>query len=253
MPRISTCTLIGESFSPWTQKARWALEFCGVAHRYREYTPTLSEPMLRWRMRQWSGSVSVPVLLAGVEALRGSWEIARYANAQAGDGRLGDFARIEPWNQLSEAALCEARKRVVRCVMESRQVLDEAMAGKVPYPLRGPLRFIARNATRRLDRKYAHLAVPGSLRHALERTRDGLRASGGEHLLGAFSYADIAMAVVLETIAPAAHTEPPLGPATRCCWSDPALAAEFADLLQWRTRLANTAATSYSQLRGAGV
>ncbi len=253
MPRIFVPTLIGESFSPWTQKARWALEFCGVAHRYREYTPTLSEPMLRWRMRQWTGRVSVPVLLAGAEALRGSWEIARYADAQAGDGRLGDFACTEPWNQLSEAALCEARTRVVRCVMRSKQALDEAMTGKVPDPLRGPLRFIARHAARRLDRKYAHLAVPGSLRRALDRTREGLLASGGGHLLGAFSYADIAMAVVLETIAPAAHAEPPLGPATRRCWSDPTLAAEFADLLQWRARLANAAATSYSQSRNTGV
>ena len=57
-------TLVGESFGPFTQKARWALEFCGVEHTYQEYTPTLSEPGLRLRMRQWSGAVSVPVLFA---------------------------------------------------------------------------------------------------------------------------------------------------------------------------------------------
>ncbi len=35
--------LIGESFSPWTKKARWALEYCGLAYDYQEYTSTLSE------------------------------------------------------------------------------------------------------------------------------------------------------------------------------------------------------------------
>ncbi|HEY5851005.1 MAG TPA: glutathione S-transferase family protein [Lysobacter sp.] len=229
--------LVGESFSPWTQKARWALEACGVDFGYREYTPTLSEPWLRWRMRQWSGSVSVPVLLADAQLVRGSWDIARFAAHHTGDDRLGDFAATAPWNELSEAALAEARTRVVRCVLSDSQALDEASAAVLPRPLRKPLRFVARDAARRLDRKYRHLLVPGSLRIALERTRAGLQASGGDYLLGSFSYADIAMAVVLEGIAPVAKVEPPLGPATRRCWSDPLLAAEFEDLLRWRERL----------------
>ncbi|NTX50057.1 glutathione S-transferase family protein [Myxococcus sp. CA039A] len=232
--------LFGEAFSPWTQKARWALEHCGVAFVYREYTPTLSEPALRWRMRQWSGKVSVPVLLAGAQVVRGSWDIARYAAQWAGDGRLGDFEVIAPWNELSEAALAEARTRVVRSVLADPEALDEAAASVLPRPLRRPLRFVARDAARRLDRKYRHLVVPGSLRQALERTRAGLRASGGEYLLGRFSYADVTMAVVLEGIAPAARIEPPLGPATRRCWSDEALAGEFDDLLKWRARLVAT-------------
>ncbi len=229
--------LIGEAFSPWTQKARWALQVCGVDFAYREYTPTLSEPWLRWRMRQWSGPVSVPVLLAGSQVIRGSWDIARFAATSAGDHRLGDFAAIAPWNELSEAALAEARTRVVRGVLADPQALDEASASVLPRPLRQPLRFVARDAARRLDRKYRHLLVPGSLRIALEHSRAGLQASGSDYLLGSFSYADITMAVVLEGIAPAAVIQPPLGPATRRCWSDPALAMEFEDLLRWRERL----------------
>ncbi|MFP2960197.1 glutathione S-transferase family protein [Myxococcus sp. 1LA] len=230
-------TLVGEAFSPWTQKARWALEYCGVAFVYQEYIPTLSEPALRWRMRQWSGAVSVPVLLAGPQVVRGSWDIARYAAQQAGDGRLGGFEAIAPWNELGEAALAEARTRVVRRVLADPSALDEASAAVLPRLLCRPLRFVARDAARRLDRKYRHLVVPGSLRRALEQTRAGLHASGGEHLLGRFSYADVTMAVVLEAVAPAARIEPPLGPATRRCWSDEVLAGEFADLLQWRARL----------------
>jgi glutathione S-transferase len=230
--------LVGEAFSPWTQKARWALDHCGVGYRYQEYVPMLSEPGLRLRMRQWSGRVSVPVLLDGRQVIRGSWDIARYAAGRAGDARLGDLAAVEPWNTLSEAALAEGRTRVVRSVLASPAALDEALAGIVARPLRPTFRFVARDAARRLDRKYAHLVVPGSIRRALERTRDGLREVGGDHLLGTFSYADIAMAVVLEVVAPAARIEPPLGPATKRCWTDPALAAEFEDLLRWRERIA---------------
>lgn len=243
--------LVGESFSPWTQKARWALERCDLAFDYREYTPTISERWLRLRLRQWSGPVSVPVLLTVEGAARGSWDIARHAARRAGDDRLGDFGLIEPWDALSEAALAEARSRVVRAVLDAPDALDEAVASALPWAPARPLRFVARDAARRLDRKYRHLVRDGALREALQRTRLGLRAAGGDHLLGRFSYADITMAVVLESIAPMARTQPRLGPATHRCWCDPALASEFEDLLQWRARLA-ASPDAYSQLRGTG-
>ena len=241
-------TLVGESFGPFTQKARWALEYAEVPHRYEEYIPTLSEPGLRLRMRQWSGVGSVPVLFAGERIIRGSWEIARNASQYAGDGRLGDFTEISTWNELSERALEEGRKRVVRAVLASPAALDEATTAVFPAALARPLRFIARTAARRLDTKYAHLVMPGSLRSALLFTRAKLQQTGGDFLLGSFSYADIAICVVLETVAPIMRTEPPLGPATRACWSEPALAEEFADLLRWRERLMDRVTPRFSQL-----
>ncbi len=241
--------LIGESFSPWTKKARWALEQCGCAYDYKEYTPTLSEPGLRWRLRQCSGKVTVPVLLAGKEIIRGSWQIARFANRADSTGRLGNFAKTEPWNNLSEAALAEGRTRVVRCILGSDAALEESLPGFVPGFLRGSLRFVARNAVQRLDRKYAHLATADALLHALEKTRERLAQDDSDFLLGSFSYADIAMAVVLEVVAPIAFTNPPLGPATQNCWNQPELAREFEDLIAWRNRLAAADATSYSQFK----
>ena len=89
--------------------------------------------------------------------------------------------------------------------------------------------------------------MPGALRKALERTREGLANVGGDFLLGRFSYADITMAVVLEVVAPIANADPPLGPATQICWNDPEMAGEFQDLLEWRNRLAQAERTSFSQ------
>src|SRR4030095_11736245 len=55
-------------------------------------------------MWQWSVPASVHVFMDRAEVIRGSWDIACYAAARAGDGRLGDLAAVEPWNVLSEAA-----------------------------------------------------------------------------------------------------------------------------------------------------
>jgi len=221
-----------------------------VAHGYREYIPTLSEPGLRLRLRQWSGTVSVPILLGGERIVRGSWDIARYANERSGDARLGDFSDALPWHELSERALEEGRSRVVRCVLENPDALDEAVAALFPRVLARPLRFVARDAAARLNRKYAHLVQPGSLRNALLRTREQLGRGDGDFLLGKFSFADITMAVILEMVAPIARAEPPLGPATKACWSDPTLAAEFQDLLLWRERLVARVEPVFSQFRG---
>ena len=242
--------LVGESFSPWTQKARWALEHCGVAHRYEEYVPTLHEPGLRWRMRQWSGTVSVPVLRTRGQWLRGSWAIACFADTAGGGDHLGvRDDRVARWDTFGDAALCEGRTRVVRGIARDPQAQVESLPAFIPAPLRGGLRWLARDAVRRLDRKYASLAVDGNLRRALLHMREALVGSGGAFLLGRFGYADIAMCVVLECVAPIALTVPTLGPATRRHWSDAALAREFADLLDWRDRLLAVPGVAGSQFR----
>lgn len=239
--------LVGESFSPWTKKARWALEQCQLEYAYQEYTPTLSEPLLRWRMRQYSGKVSVPVLFAAGRVIRGSWDIACYANSQSPSKRLGDMAAIAAWDALSEAALAEGRTRVVRAVLDSETALEESLPAFIPNSLRKPLRILARDAASRLDRKYADLLKPGSIRTALSEIREGLSTSKSDFLLGEFSYADITMAAVVEVIAPIAKTEPELGPATAACWHDIELAKEFEDIVAWRDRLAADAETNFSQ------
>ncbi len=200
-------------------------------------------------MRQWTGKVSVPVMFVGSKLLRGSWDIAAYADDASGGNRLGDMETIAQWDKLSELALAEGRTRVVRAVLRNETALEEALPRFVPNSLRKPLQFVARDAANRLDKKYAHLFASGSIRKALVATREGLRKSGNDFILGEFSYADITMAVVVEVIAPIAATEPPLGPETQRCWIDDELAEEFEDLVQWRNRLATDNATSFSQFK----
>ena len=227
--------LVGEAFSPWTIKARWALDHCGLDYAYREYTPGLSEPWLRWRLRQWRGCVSVPVLLTRGQAILGSWRIAGYAAQCAGDARLGDLDEIQPWDDLSERGLAAARTRVVRAVLADDRALDESVPF-LPNGARFLLRPIARGVARRLDRKYAHLAQADAHRDALIALRAALARSRSGYVLDRFSYADITLSVLLEAVVPRSGPEV-LGPAHRACWHDDALATEFADLLAWRETL----------------
>src|SRR6185369_10337053 len=54
--------LIGIPYSPWSEKARWALDVRRVPYVSRLYKPLVGEPMLRLALRRWRGAVSVPVL-----------------------------------------------------------------------------------------------------------------------------------------------------------------------------------------------
>ena len=76
------------------------------------------------------------------------------------------------------------------------------------------------------------------MREGLDALRSALAKSSS--LLGAFSYADIAMATLLQGVSPVAGEYLPLGPATRAAWTRANLAADYADLLRWRDELYRT-------------
>ena len=44
-------------------QARWALEYHSAPYDWSVYKPLHSELFLRWKLWQWTGGVSVPVLL----------------------------------------------------------------------------------------------------------------------------------------------------------------------------------------------
>ena len=80
---ISMRELYEIPFSPWSEKARWALQLCGVPYVSRAYQPLISELKLRRMLKRWGGKVTVPVLRDGALVIDGSYEIARYADAHS--------------------------------------------------------------------------------------------------------------------------------------------------------------------------
>jgi len=228
-------TLVALDYSPWSQKAAWALHLRGVEVRFAPYTPTLSEPWLRVRRGRLRGKVSVPVLLGTANgAIEGSWEIARWA-ASKGDGPelFPDLAEVKRWNDLGDEALAVGRRRTVEVMVDDPASLDEASAKKYPAFAAPLLRPVARAIARRTMNKY-ETHSPERLPEVLDALRSVVEEQ--PYLVGdAISYADIAMAVVLEVVSPGPQAR--RGPAETRNWSDPDLAARYQDLIAWRDRV----------------
>src|SRR5687768_11246992 len=100
--------LIGLSYSPWTEKARWSLDHHGLEYHYREHTILLGSPRLRLQSRRFTGRVTVPALLDEGRVFGDSHEIARRADEVGSGPTLFPSQEVEEifrWNLLSERAL----------------------------------------------------------------------------------------------------------------------------------------------------
>lgn len=239
MLRPVTPTLWHIPFSPWSLKAKAALRHHGVEVEQRRYSPLLDEPALRLKLGKLvGGRVSVPVLFTDDGPVTDSFHIAEYADRVGSGAKLVDAPRaaaVRVWNTCSERLLEAGRVRSMVRVLASPEALRET----VPPPLRGlPLPMLS-GAVRVFNFKYgirddgleAQLATA---REELDRLREALR-DGRDYLLGSLSYADIAMGIGLQLIAPLPGT--PVGPATLVTITEPELGAEYGDLIAWRDRL----------------
>jgi len=240
MPR-----LYAESFAPWCEKARWALDHHRVRYRYTEHVPMLGELALRLAARRPVGRVTVPLLVDGEQVIMSSFAIARHAE-RGGHGTPlfpgGRDDEVAAWNERSDAVMSSGRAMLLPRMLQSREALREQLPGFIPRAIRPAVRGMASAGVRYLMRKYA-IDPSDAARHeaASRRALDALRAAlapDRRHLLDdRLSYADIAMAASLQFVLPVDGRYIALGPATREVWTHPGLAAEYPDLLAWRDRL----------------
>ena len=92
--------LLGLPYSPWSEKARWALDVRKVPYRYRVYQPLIGELELRIKMRRLRGPVTVPLLIdERGRVYDDSTDIARFADT-LGEG----FATTTRWPKWCRAA-----------------------------------------------------------------------------------------------------------------------------------------------------
>jgi glutathione S-transferase len=229
--------------SPWSERARWALDHHGLAYELAHHFPILGERSLRRMVGPDKPRATVPVLIAGSEVLSESWDIAKYADREGAGTKLvppEHEATIKAWVDRADEASLACRARVLAATAASPVALDENSPSFVPSALRPLLRPVARRVTMAFVRKYELKLDDGSsqtdtIRKALLAVRAAL--SGQRYLLGFFSYADIAFATVIQGISPVADRFIKLGPATRAAWTRSDLATEFEDLVAWRDGL----------------
>lgn len=229
--------------SPYSERARWALDHHRLAYQTITHVPFLGERRLRKLVGPDQPKATVPVLLTGEATLTDSWDIASFADRTGSGARLipaDREAEIRDWNRRAGDTMAIARGLVVAGMMGSPAALDESQPPAMPRFVRPLVRPVTRHAMRWFARKHgvdpADQAGPrAAVRALLAELRSAL--GGRSYLIGSFSYADILMASSLQGISPVADEYIPLGPATRAVWTQPELAAEFSDLVAWRDRL----------------
>ena len=232
--------LIGMPYSPWTERARWALDHHRLSFNFLAHEPVMGELSLRLRTRRLRGRVTVPVLQVGEDLVTDSVDIVRYADSHGYGAPLipAELEReVLDHVAASERALDAARGIVLRATMASETALLANTPSFVPGPLRLP---VARFGTGLFARKYGLSArrKEDDL-ETLTRELDALstRIAAGDTLLGRFTLADIAVAGALQVLRPADNRHWRLTPAQRLVWQEPQLSERYATLLSWRDRL----------------
>lgn len=230
-------------FSPWSERARFALDHHRIDYREEAYVPLLGEPMLRLRTRVFRGPLSVPVLFHDGRVIRDSVEIARYADTLGKGSPLfpaSAEAEIARYVELATGLMDAARVLSVPRMAQNVDARRESLPAFIPAPLRSAMLPLAGLGTAYISRKYrlgAHdpNEARTTIRRGLERLQADLR--GRDTLLSDFTFADIAAAVALTMVRPVEHPVLPLGPGMRAAFTDPELAKEFGDLVAWRDKL----------------
>ncbi len=234
---MAEITLVGLHYSPWTQRAQWALDHHGIRHAFEPYVPVVGEPLLRLRTRKLRDRISVPVLITPRGAVCDSIAIARHADAIGRGTKLhdGHEAAVAHWAPIADRALEAARSLVLRAIDRSPLAQEESVSLPLPRILKRPTaRFGTFMLGRKYDARLPEAEAEARLVDALARLRSGL--SNG-YLDGGFSLADVVMAGVVQAFAPVDDRFVRLAPGTRAAWTRPALAARFADLVAWRDDL----------------
>jgi glutathione S-transferase len=245
----STPRLVALPVSPWSERARWALDHHRLDYELVLHVPFLGERRLRRlvamkKVGPTKKRATVPVLVLPGAVLTESWDIVQHADRHGHstpllpDDRLQEIRR---YTDLADRTMEAGRALVMRRLLASGEALDETLPPAVPLALRPWLRPVTRFGARWFARKYdlrldAQAEQTGVVRAALAAVRAAL-AGGSSYLLGSFTYADIVMAGLLQSVVPVVQPHIPLGPATRRVWTSPALAAEFADVVAWRDQL----------------
>jgi glutathione S-transferase len=235
----------GESFAPWCEKARWALDHHQIRYRFIEHVPMLGELRLRVAALRPRGRVTVPLLIDGSVVLMDSLAIARRAD------QLGSSAPLFPahrerelvlWNERSEALMAAGRALLLGRLAQDTAALREQLPAAIPGAARRLLTPLAALGVRHLKQKYVtDGSDPPTHERACREVMTALRSAGAGsrlYLLGdTLSYADITMATALQFVLPVADDYIQLGAATRRVWTHPTLHAEFEDLTLWRDEL----------------
>lgn len=128
-------TLVLLPYSPWSERARWALDHHRLAYQTIVHAPVIGERRLRKLVAGRVRPATVPVLIEGETVLTDSWDIAAHADRVGAGPALLAEGRVEEakrWAGVCDAAMCGGRALVVAGLLRTPAALDESMPPAVP-------------------------------------------------------------------------------------------------------------------------
>jgi glutathione S-transferase len=239
--------LYGLAYSPWTERARWALDHHGVVYRYHEHVPMLGEPLLRMHAKPAPGQrATVPLFIDDRgERFMDSLAIIERADRGASRPLVADLAATRALAAKIEPVLRATRGRVTARILADPEALRESATAAVPAFMAGlaaPVaaqgaKFIAKKHDASLSAERESIALMRALLTEVQTTIDVEHPHTRETLTAE----DILVATLLHAVRPAHVSHITLGPASRRAWSSDELATEFSALLAWRDALYQSA------------
>jgi glutathione S-transferase len=225
--------------SPWSEKARWALDFYHLPYKKVEYLTLIMAPMLKLKTlgrRKFTDKLTVPLLIDGSVVISESFDIAMYAESKAGGNQLfpqNNIEKIRELDLLSERLLNIFRAEVFRRTKDNYQAKFERLKF-MPEKNRSSATPVVDFMIRFLEKKYP---VPSGESTALLLQQVRSELGGRAYALNDFSYADITLAQAIQFVSPVANRYIELGDHQRQTMTNPELAIEFKDLVEWRDQL----------------
>ncbi|MBX3184745.1 MAG: glutathione S-transferase N-terminal domain-containing protein [Polyangiaceae bacterium] len=236
---MTTATLYGLAYSPFTERARWALDHHRVPYDYHEHLPMLGEPLLRRKARAAGREkATVPLFVHAHGVIGDSFEIINYADQEGSGRKLGaGSAEARAWLERVNVALDAVRTRVLQRLLDDPAALDEHSMGLSPKALAPLMRPLTARVVRFLTKKHG---ATMDTEHARQQIRDlclHLRESlaNGSLQRERLDAQGLLAATFLAGVKPVATSRLTAG--QRRVWTEPVLADEFADLLTWRDGL----------------
>ena len=241
-----TVHLYGLTISPWTRRAKWALDHHRIDYHEHEFIPLLSEPALRLRARRGLAKrLTVPILISDQgDVIADSYEIGRWADSRGESATLSaSDPEVRQWIERLEPVFLAARARTTTQTLRDPEALRATARSILPVgPAASALWPLAYVGVRYIMAKYDVAAHESALLAHQEAARGALRALQGA-ITGRvyichdrFSLADVFGALAVEVSAPTPRYSPALDDVMRATWRDDALQGDeaLAPLLAWR-------------------
>lgn len=229
--------LYGLRYSPWTERARFALDVCDVQHTMQGHQPILGELTLRLKAKSLSHK-TVPILVtASGDVIKDSFDIARFAWASTPQlweqWQTHEKAIMDAY-ALSERILNLSRLFALKRMKESPKTLE----AQVPrwMPMKAAVGSMGVNL---FAYKYG-LDMPTAIdRESLNQALLALKEKilDRQYVSDQFSMADILLAVSLGAILPVSNEHIRINRGIRDAWTDEVSVSNFPEVFEWRDNI----------------